>query len=1145
MSEDLGKSVLVLEANLTPFRKNMKAGKGDADAMQHALDAVAAVANIAESALNDVRMKPSQGAETKATAESIISGVRGIGEEARRAARDLDDVKLDSANAAETTASGDIIDRKLKDIVGNANEARRSLESVRLAGAAAAGSGGSNGGRNGVGVGPFGSGFGRMGVLGAAVAGGTLLGPAAGPGALGLLAAIPTLATTGAGAIGTLALAFAGVGKAIGGDKKAFDALLPVQQAFVQQVRSLTGWLDKLKQTAASNMFPGLTEALHSALSPGTLSAVTTAVAEFGRAIGNAGAAWGRYFGSAEFQSIFGPLMATGARNLSLMSDAALHLFDAMGVLARAAIPLTSWMTEGIAAGSRWADAFLHAKDATGALGRSMDEAKTSLQLVGNLFGALLRAVGDLGSALYPVSKIAVKDLTDGLNALADIIKRNKDGIREIVSGALDALVSTVKIAAPIVAKLAHALGDVVHAVGGWKTAFEIVLTGVLAAKLAGVASSLGDIRLGMLDIAKLGPIAVVIALSMVRKNNVGQAELDKMGLGFLGNIPIIGNAGTQITAAAANATQSAILGAGHALGIGTQNGMTPAQITAAAARSGKIDMTTGLPLPGKGPGPIPISGSTSGVKSSLLANISAAAASVGAESIVITSGARSKGHNAAVGGVGNSNHLTGDAVDGYAIIGGQKVPLGTALKSVAAKYGIRSGDVAGFFNGRPDPVHVDDAANQGYSPFGSDPAFTKNLGPKAPKPTMPTGANLLPEALRNALQRAKDKATTTQGATAAMWLNTELDDLDKARANLSAQLKGSSGKKKAAIEAELRSIDGQIASVTRQITTNLHSQASAIKTAFASKITEAKSGITSAVGLLKQTLDAQFEKATQAYIDTVLGPKFFQGSDAHGVGLQTPLEKQLAGMQAADTLKGLTDAVAAATDPATLTAAQRQLDEYQLGIKATAERSQADFDYAQAVKQYQADRSELERQLNQQLDQFGKGLLTGATQLSDLGTLVGGFGLSLVGDGGIVDDFGTLSSAVQDLSNVLIAEMQALSALGDSKDAAAAAARAAALVIPQGSPTLIPGTKINFADFYIASQMRNLELPKLDTGGTVLETGLAVVHRGETYSGIGANRMDGGATLQVGPVYGTIDQSVARQWAATLKAELDRLIQL
>jgi hypothetical protein len=374
------------------------------------------------------------------------------------------------------------------------------------------------GGRNGAGVGPFGSGFGRIGAVGAAVALGTLTAPAAGPGALGLLAGIPTLAAGGAGALGTLALAFAGVGKAIDGDLKAFKALQPAQQQFVLTVRSLSGWLDKLKETAGISLFPGLTAGLKSALSPGTVGAITAAVKEFGTAIGNAGAAWGKYFGSAEFQSIFGPLMATGARNLSKFSDAAMHLFDALGVLGRSAIPLVNWLTDLTDRGSHLVDTWLHAKDATGGLSRAMNEAKSSLRLVGGLALSLLNVVGALGKALYPVSKIAVKDLTDGLNALARMIQRNQQGIRNIVNGALAALVSAVKTSAPIVRGLAKGLSAVVHSIGGWKTAFEIVIGGLLAAKFVGLAKSvLGvvtavkEARLGMLA---LGGPEVLAALA-------------------------------------------------------------------------------------------------------------------------------------------------------------------------------------------------------------------------------------------------------------------------------------------------------------------------------------------------------------------------------------------------------------------------------------------------------------------------------------------------------------------------------------------------------------------------------------------------------------------------------------------------------
>ena len=106
--------------------------------------------------------------------------------------------------------------------------------------------------------------------------------------------------------------------------------------------------------------------------------------------------------------------------------------------------------------------------------------------------------------------------------------------------------------------------------------------------------------------------------------------------------------------------------------------------------------------------------GDMNGVNPSFAQKLGAAASAVGGTKIRVRSGYRSPEHNKAVGGVPNSNHMTGHAMDGEVFIPGHGwVPLGVALQGVAPKFGLRSGNVPGFYRGGLDPVHVDDGANQ------------------------------------------------------------------------------------------------------------------------------------------------------------------------------------------------------------------------------------------------------------------------------------------------------------------------------------------------------------------------------------------------------------------------------------------------
>lgn len=123
---------------------------------------------------------------------------------------------------------------------------------------------------------------------------------------------------------------------------------------------------------------------------------------------------------------------------------------------------------------------------------------------------------------------------------------------------------------------------------------------------------------------------------------------------------------------------------------------------------------------------------SLEGVDDGFIQKVLSAAKAVGISQIHVNSGYRSKEHNAAVGGVPNSNHVLGHAIDADAFIPGRGwVPLGTALLPIAQHYGLRSGDVEGFYHGGKDPVHVDDATNLG----GVKPMEPHN----APQTTAPT----------------------------------------------------------------------------------------------------------------------------------------------------------------------------------------------------------------------------------------------------------------------------------------------------------------------------------------------------------------------------------------------------------------------
>lgn len=140
-----------------------------------------------------------------------------------------------------------------------------------------------------------------------------------------------------------------------------------------------------------------------------------------------------------------------------------------------------------------------------------------------------------------------------------------------------------------------------------------------------------------------------------------------------------------------------------------TAAGSTPTKLGSSTKQALADRTNPTIPVGTTGASKVSFSGDIQGVKPQFLNALDAAAASQGATQIKVISGYRSPQHNAAIGGAPHSLHTEGAAMDGQAFVPGRGwIPLGQLLAPVAGKFGLRSGDQPGFFNGAPDPNHVD-----------------------------------------------------------------------------------------------------------------------------------------------------------------------------------------------------------------------------------------------------------------------------------------------------------------------------------------------------------------------------------------------------------------------------------------------------
>jgi len=391
-------------------------------------------------------------------------------------------------------------------------------------------------------------------------------------------------------------------------------------------------------------------------------------------------------------------------------------------------------------------------------------------------------------------------------------------------------------------------------------------------------------------------------------------------------------------------------------------------------------------------------------------------------------------------------------------------------------------------------------------------------------------------------------KAAEEMQATLKANLVKQAAVLTSETAALKAKLATSHGKQHQAIVDELGKVTTNLQTVQQEVLSSLEGTVQSLQ----GKVATAFQTVTS-------QMDAAFEAKTQELVDA-LGVQFFQGG-------QTPAEKALADEQRKQTQEQLQQAVLDAQtamsaalnaslvyDASTgittsnvnhpaLIAAQKQLDaaneaikQDALQVQATVERTKADADYAAAVKRVQAERGAAESEMNRKLGLLADAFANGKGSMDALAAISAFYGVQI--DVQTIPDFDNLSAASNALKQAFIDFVKYISTVtGVAPTIPADGGGGGGGVAPSGSPAAtlqnlhaqaVAGI-IDPATYAYMISGHKLQIPGLDVGGTVLQTGLAVVHAGETYSGVGKGLSTPTANVYISGVVGN-GEDVAMQ---------------
>lgn len=353
-------------------------------------------------------------------------------------------------------------------------------------------------------------------------------GAALAPG-VGLLAALPAVIAAGAVAMGTLKLATAGVGEAIGaglsGDLKAFEKSLedlPAPAAeFVRSVVKMRPEIDKLKKSVAGSFFRGMGDDIRK--TAGTyLPMLNVGLGRVAKSMGNFGQS---FLIAARHGTAFGGIRAvidSTAIGIERARGGVSALTAGFAAAAGEMAPVVEDLGGGFASLTRQFGVFLGEAARSGQLRIWFDNAVVTLKQFGAVLGNIGSILGSVFSAANSAGGSFLQMLGDVTGRFAEFLE-SAEGMRALeaifgavaatgralgtaLSAVLPALGEALVALSPAIAPLADAIASVLVGL-----APLLPVVGQLAALLAGaLAGSLNAI------VAALAPFIQQLSAALV-----------------------------------------------------------------------------------------------------------------------------------------------------------------------------------------------------------------------------------------------------------------------------------------------------------------------------------------------------------------------------------------------------------------------------------------------------------------------------------------------------------------------------------------------------------------------------------------------------------------------------------------------------